>query len=59
MSASVKRDFIVRADGEFVRDARGRLVKFTEKGAYRWINRRRPQSASVVRLDRHHPGDPS
>lgn len=52
-----KKDFIVRADGGFVRDTRGHLVKFTEKGGYRWINRHRPQSASVIRLSRQEPDD--
>ena len=48
----MKRDYIVRADGEWVRDALGRLVKFTENGAHRWANRRKPMGYTVVLLAR-------
>lgn len=47
-----ERNFLVRADGEFVRDSRGRLVKFTENGAHRWADRNRPQTYSVIRQTR-------
>lgn len=48
------RDYLVRADGEWVRDTRGRLVSFTAKGAHRWAARHRPSAYSVAFL--HRPG---
>lgn len=47
-----ERNYILRADGEWVRDALGRPISFTYKGAHRWINRHRPQSTSVCFLNR-------
>lgn len=48
----MKRDYLVRADGSWVRDSLGRLVKFTKAGAHRWAERQKPESYSVVRLTR-------
>lgn len=47
-----ERNYLVRADGEFVRDRMGRLVKFTERGAHRWADRRKPSAYSVIRQAR-------
>lgn len=44
------RDYLVRADGEFVRNSRGALVKFSFSGAHDWARRHKPQSYSVIRL---------
>lgn len=44
-----KRDYLVRADGEFVRNRAGRLIKFTFAGAHRWAQRHTPQSYTVVK----------
>lgn len=49
-----ERDYLVRADGEWVRDSRGRLVSFTAAGAHRWAARHRPAAYSVAFL--HRPG---
>lgn len=48
-----ERNFLVRADGDWVRNSLGRLVKFTEAGAHRWANRHKPQTYSVVRQERN------
>jgi hypothetical protein len=50
--APLPRDYLVRVDGEFLRDTRGRLRKFTEPGAHRWADRHTPMSYSVVLLER-------
>lgn len=47
-----ERNYLVRADGEWVRDSLGRIVKFTLTGAHRWGHRRKPQSFSVIRQER-------
>lgn len=44
-----ERNFLVRADGEWVRNSLGRLVKFTEEGAHRWASRKKPAAYSVIR----------
>lgn len=49
-----ERDYLVRADGYWVRDTRGRLVSFTAKGAHRWAARHRPNAYTVAFL--HRPG---
>lgn len=47
-----ERNYLVRADGEWVRDRIGRLVKFSERGAHRWADRNKPCAYSVVRQTR-------
>jgi len=47
-----ERDYLVRADGEWVRDKQGRLISFTAKGAHRWAAKHRPSAYSVAFLNR-------
>lgn len=46
------RNRVVRADGKWVVDSLGRIIKFTDRGAHKWAKKNKPQSYTVHYMGR-------